>query len=284
MTYCSLHRYIMWVIIFQSRGFWIYLIGEIYWRVSTVTLWYWRDTQRLKKLQIKKLPINSENNNKELTHSINKTEQLKKKSRSTNKTKKKVLLKLTKTRSIFIYSQEVVGMNWDVLFIEAAKKRACQIWASWYSGTVQKFWVQGLMIYPYRKVYIGSYLNKKFHFHWLTTINSSKGTSKMIALISSLKNQKKWFQQESHRLIFLIPSMKAVKTLHVYQCKKGKVWGTQINEHLQLYPRQLHIDYTTCNQLALTLLISFVPYLVTYKIDKLLWSWGTVTGIRSVSH
>lgn len=131
-----------------------------------------------------------EASNKEATNQLKKQQrtQLTKQNRSTDK-KPKVLVKLTKTRSIFIYSQEAVGMNWDVLFIEAAKNRACQIWASWHTGTVQKVWVQALMEYPYRKMYIGSYLNKKFHFLWLTTINSSKGISKMRACISSQRNQ-----------------------------------------------------------------------------------------------
>lgn len=76
------------------------------------------------------------------------------------------------------------------------------------------------MAYPYRKVYIGSYLNKKFRFLWLTTLSSSKGISKMIAFVSSQKNQK----MISVTLLDFNAFYKSNKitTLYVYQGKKEK--------------------------------------------------------------
>lgn len=76
------------------------------------------------------------------------------------------------------------------------------------------------MAYPYRKVYICSYLNKKFRFPWLTTLSSSKGISKMIAFVSSQKNQK----MISVTLLDFNAFYKSNKitTLYVYQGKKEK--------------------------------------------------------------
>lgn len=77
------------------------------------------------------------------------------------------------------------------------------------------------MAYPYRKVYICSYLNKKFRFPWLTTLSSSKGISKMIAFVSSQKNQK---MISVTLLDFFNAFYKSNKitTLYVYQGKKEK--------------------------------------------------------------
>lgn len=95
--------------------------------------------------------------------------------------------RLTKTRRIFIHSQEVTGRSWDVLFIEAARNRACQTRASWHTRTVQKVWVQALPTHPHRKVYLGSHLNKKSHFLRLYTLHLTKraSKSKMETFISS---------------------------------------------------------------------------------------------------